>query len=156
MVAHISLEEAQQWFQSTKLQLEAIDAELEATASAMVLGHLADSYDTTTWVDSTSTPSLVRKIISMLHGAWLYNRVVSEQQVENAITYGDRLERAAMTLLESVAAGNVVLTDTTEVNLQDASTAMEFWPTDAATANAELLPEDAASAPRAFSMGKVF
>ena len=78
MVAHISVGEAQAWAEGTKLTISSLDAALEEHLAEEVLRRLDSPFDVSTWVDSTTTPKLVRTIISKLYVAWLYDRQYSE------------------------------------------------------------------------------
>lgn len=145
-MAYISLAEAQQWFAGGRLDLPTVDEELEATAMEVVVSQLRARYDASTWVSPATTPDLVRKIVSLLHSAWYFNRVSNESvQTEYGKSYGDKLESLAMLLLGGLAGGSTPLPDTTPV-LSTASIA--FWPTDDATETEE--------APRAFTMGGTY
>jgi hypothetical protein len=145
-MAHISLEEAQAWLDNNKLTLDEVDSELEEAAVAVAFSALSTRFDTTVWTDDTDTPSLVRKVIAMLHTAWYYNRAYSEEADETP-AYGRWLESLATSLLGGLAGGSIDVDPDSEDD-RGSWAYPSFYPTDLAT-----LDEDA---PRAFSMGKVF
>jgi hypothetical protein len=145
-MAYISLSEAQQWFEGTRLTLTALDLELEASAMEMVQSHLRSRYTTDGWTNISTTPTVIRKIISLLHAAWYFNRTLMESvEMDTGSSYGDRLESLAMSLLGGVAGGSIAIPG--EEPLVSA-TAMAFYPTDDTTA--------AGTTPQAFQMSAVF
>jgi hypothetical protein len=104
---------------------------LEASAMDIVRAAVRTRYDTSTWISPATTPGQVRTVISLLHGAWWFNRVASESmQMEFGSGYGDRLESLAMSLLGGIAGGSTSLEDDFPV-LTNAQLA--FYPTDATT-----------------------
>jgi hypothetical protein len=103
---HVTIEEVQQWLEPTKLTVPSVDVELEATAALLVLNTLSTEYTTTTWVDDTTTPPIVRKIISMLVAAWLYNRAYSEETPDGN-NYALWLESKAYALLQGLVSGTI-------------------------------------------------
>lgn len=110
MAAVISLAEAQQWLETTKLGLASLDAELEDSGQAWAFGVVGQAYDTTNWVTPASTPRLVRKAISMWVAGWEYNKRYSEEAAQ-AGAYGNTLIATAQALLEGVADGVIDLDD---------------------------------------------
>jgi hypothetical protein len=127
----MSLAEARQWFSSDKIDMSVIDVTLEASAMDIVRAAVRTRYDTSTWISPATTPGQVRTVISLLHGAWWFNRVASESmQMEFGSGYGDRLESLAMSLLGGIAGGSTSLEDDFPV-LTNAQLA--FYPTDATT-----------------------
>lgn len=141
-MAFISLQEAQQWFKGDRLVFTAVQVELEATAMEIVTSAVRVRYDVSTWVDGASTPGLIRKIVSLLHGAWYFNSVAGESlQMEYGKTYGDKLESLAMLLLAGIAGGSTPLDD---LEPTISATEIAFYPTDDSTT--------AGDTPRVFSM----
>lgn len=135
MSAHVTVAEVQQWLETSKLDLSgSFDLDLEASAAELVLSRLRAGYATDTWVDESTTPTLVRMIIAMFVAGWTYDRSFSEQGTETT-SYGKQLESAAMDLLGGLVAGSSILS---EGSLErDATSYPAFWPTDAATQIAE-------------------
>lgn len=149
-MAHITLSEAQAWLEGTKLTLPSLDIELEAQTSSEVLGRVSQAYDVSGWTNSSNTPRLVRKIISMLYAGWYYDRAYSETDDTN--DYALRLKAAADALLESIVAG---ITDLEEVPGDPTIGNPAFFPTDESTANSPTR-DNPSDGPAAFSMGMRF
>jgi hypothetical protein len=154
MTVHVTVSEVQQWIQDTRLTVGSVNTDLESSAFSRVVGALALRYTTATWVDASSTPALVRSIISMLIAAWTINRAHAET-VGDVDAYGVHLESSAMVLLGGLADGSILIDDTA---IGDYSTGQPaFWPTDNATTIAEEEGWDAeGAAPLLFTAGKVF
>jgi hypothetical protein len=167
-MAHILLSEAQQWLENTKLSLTSLDTLLESTVSTNVLGRLADTYsDPTfgvqTWIDTNTTPALVRQIISMFYAGWTYDRAYSEMVAgagtgrDPATTYGTMLRQYAETLLVGVISGSILLL---EIAPNEADTAPEFYPTDQSSTTEALISntdrDDTSLGPQLFGVQKVF
>jgi hypothetical protein len=152
---HIDLQDVQQWLEVSKHQVTAVDAAQEATAFDIVVGALSARYDVDVWVDATTTPRMVKTVVSMLIAGWTYNRSYAEQIASGIDSYGDRLVSSAMSLLGGLADGttDIIGEDETDANISGPV----FWPTDLATTIAEDEGDDAdGAAPRKFSMGRTF
>jgi hypothetical protein len=122
----LTTEEIQQWLEKTKFRVQEVPVELEASARDVVFSSAARVYDTTTWVDEATTPSLIRKIMSMLVAAWTYEAALSESTTDTN-QYAALLEQRAMLLLSGVNEGTI---DLSEVEgTVGASTGPAFWPT---------------------------
>lgn len=150
MAAHITKEEAQAWAEGTKLTISALDTELELHMATEVIVRLDSVADTSTWVDSTSTPKIVRTIISKLYVAWLYDRQYSED-IADGSAYADRLKANAEMLIMGILDGTIDIPGV----IATGSGTPGFYPTDASSA---LTPtfDDPSLGPAAFSMGKMF
>lgn len=109
-MARISVGEAKQWLEETKLDITVLDTELERSVSTMVLAKTSGTYDVSGWTSPATTPALIRKIISMLYASWFYNRQYSEES-EAESWYARRLAESAYMLMEGVSAGTVLLPD---------------------------------------------
>lgn len=154
-MTHVTPDEVQQWIQDSRLSIDAVDPVLDNTAHARVVAALALRYDTTTWVNVGTTPTLVRAIESMLQAATIINRAHAET-MDEVDAYGVHLESSAIDLLGGLADGSIILDDTP--NSGDyASGQPSVWPTDTATQIAvdEGWEADGA-APLMFTVGKVF
>lgn len=94
----ITLAEASAWGEKTKLApaLVTLDSELLGQIQVEVLGHIAAVADTSTWVSSGTTPSLVKTIIAKLYIAWVIDRQYSEDEELSA--YAALLRASAITL----------------------------------------------------------
>lgn len=151
-MTHITLKEAQAWLETTKLSLSQLDADLESQVATMVIGKLVTIYpvDALTWVDATTTPSIVRKIISMYYCGWYYDRQYSETSDSN--DYANRLRRMADDLLDGLIDGSI---DIIEIPGMPPTSEPEFFPTDVSSANCPSV-EFPSDGPPKFTMGQIF
>lgn len=81
MVNLITLQEAQAWGEKTKLApawQNGLDQALLEQVQVEVLGNISIVADTSTWVDSLTTPGLVKTILAKMYVAWLIDRQYSE------------------------------------------------------------------------------
>lgn len=152
MAAHITLLEAQAWADGRKLVLTSVDNELEVSQTSQVFGSLSQVYDTSTWVDALTTPTLVRKIIAMLYVGWYFQRAYSEDA--DLSTYGLLLVAQAQKLLDGLIAGSIVL-PITEAPAPLNNDRPSFYPTDASSA-LDPTVSDMSLGPAAFSMGQIW
>jgi hypothetical protein len=153
-MTHITVAEAQAWLESSKLTLTSLDTEQEAQIASQVLARVVSAYpeDAVAWVDSTTTPRLIRSIIAMMYAGWYYDRQYSENPEDNS--YADRLRAAAESLLEGIIAGTI---DVVEVDDLPNIGQPAFYPTDASSApDAKPSSTDPSAGPALFSIGKVF
>lgn len=127
-MAIVSLAEVQGWLEKTKLRIPQFDPQLEATASNIAVGTLAEVYDTTLWVNEAGTPALVRNVIAMLVAAWTYNKAYSEEDPDGS-GYAMWLEAKAMGILAGIKDGSIDLAEVPGVAASSAS--ISFLPNDA-------------------------
>lgn len=160
-MAHFSIFEVNSWADQVKLQIDRIDAALEDSVWDQIVAVAANAYDTTTWVDESTTPSLIRKIAAMEYVSWMINRIYSED--EGVSPYAAVLHRRADTLLSGIADGTVILTDAVSSSLND--TIPAFYPNEASSAMPtphdpsvawSAWTDDQSVGPSKFSMGSVF
>jgi hypothetical protein len=148
-MARIQKEDAQGWVESTKLPLSSLDIALLTQIEGEVLARLATAYDTSTWLDQTSTPLVVRVIIAKTYVAWIYDRQYSENQT-GGNDYAAMLRTNAEMLIVGLVNGTI---DIPGVN--PTGSIPSFYPNDASSAQ-DPTPDDTSLGPAAFSMGKVF
>lgn len=146
----------QPWLESTKLTLEPDDIlDEEPIASELVRSKLSSRLDVSTWVDVSTTPTLVKQMIGMLVAAWRYNKHYSESDEDAGNPYANKLERMVLGtppdfedgLIYDILNGTIDLLDVTE-DLTETGT-IAFYPDD--TVGVEY-PEEAAR----FTMGTIF
>lgn len=152
MVAHITADEANAWADKVKLNLGELDGELENAQAVQVLGRISQAYTVSGWVDTTTTPSLIRKIIAMLYTGWYFQRTYSEDQ--DVSTYGVMLIGQAETLIDGIIDGSIGLVDALP-GIDLGGSVPVFYPSDESSA---LVPtiDDSSLGPAKFSMGKVW
>lgn len=112
---------------------------------------LSSVYDTSSWVDETSTPKIVRVIIAKMYASWHIDKTYSENQDEGN-DYAARLLANANMLLAGLVSG---LFEIPEVPSPENPGTASFYPTDASSAM-EPTFEDPSLGPARFSLGKVF
>lgn len=111
----ITLAEAQAWGEKTKLlpALSELDTDLLAQLEAETLAQVATVADTSTWSDSSTTPSLVKTILARNYVAWIIDRQYSED--EDLSNYSALLRTGAMLLLTGIMSSAIdipgVITD---------------------------------------------
>lgn len=128
MAIVITLAELQAWFESTKLEQRSVDATLEETARELVYSKVSGVYDTSSWVSVDTTPSLIRKVISLYVAAWIYKRAYSEDVRDTSETYGEELENMAKEVLAGIVDGSVDLP--AETVPSNGTGQPIFWPND--------------------------
>jgi hypothetical protein len=146
----IDVDDAQAWCEPTKLQVTQLDARLVVQVETQVLGRLGAGFDTATWVSTTTTPQIIKSIISMFYVSWLYDRQYSEEQ-ESGNDYAALLRSQAETLLIGVINGSIDVPGTPGTTSEGPS----FYPTDESSL---LCPTnlDSSLGPAAFTTGDRF
>lgn len=150
-MARITTTDAQGWAESTKMTVSSLDASLVSQIETEIISRLNSIYVTTGWIDSTSTPSVVKVIIAKTYIAWLYDRQYSENQ-ENGNDYAAMLRANAEMLMEGLINGTIGIPGETPTG---AGIGPSFYPNDASSA-LEPTIDDPSLGPAKFSMGKVF
>ncbi len=112
-----------------------METELIAHLETEILARLNSVYDTSTWVDSTTTPKLVRTIISKTYASFYIDRWYSEDQ-EEGNDYAARLMQNAEMLITGIIDGNIEIPGE---GVPDTPRGPSFFPTDASSA---LTPTD--------------
>jgi hypothetical protein len=150
-MSHITVANAQAWTEKTKLDLGAtLDGELEDQLSLQVLAKVAGTVDTSTWVDQSTTPRIIKSVIAMLYAATWYRRTYSEES--DTPTYADILQGMAENLLEGILAGTV---DIVEITTDDTISEAQSYPTDTSSALSPTV-DDPSLGPNAFSMSTIW
>lgn len=151
-MAHVTIEDINAWTDGVKLEPTQIDADLENQQAEEVIARVASAYNTTTWVNDSSTPGLIKKLISMLYVGWYYQRTYSEDN--NVNSYGLMLIAQANLLISGIIAGTTVLLDA-PVGSATGSDSPVFYPTDASSI---MWPtrDDRSLGHEAFSMGQIW
>jgi len=150
-MARITPADAQGWAETTKLSVSTLDASLVGQIETEVLGLLSSAYDTTTWIDETTTPNLVKVIIAKFYVAWFYDRQYSENQTEGN-DYAALLRTNAQMLIDGLIDGTIDIPGETPAG---SGLGPAFYPNDASSA-LEPTFDDPSLGPARFSMGKVF
>jgi hypothetical protein len=155
----------QAWAEDSKLAnvtgYNTIDSDLEQIVTIEVFAQIQTMFDTSTWLDETTTPALVQTILSMMYVSTLLQRVyVTDEEV---VSYATRLNKWATNTITSLLQGDTLLVDqgTTGQTISDTQSAPVFFPTDLSsstpTDNCNDLDVTAESdGDVAFTMGAVF
>lgn len=144
-MALIKTDDVQAWFTDDRLSLELTDDLPEAVnVEAKVLAKCSTRYDVSTWVDFSTTPQLVKSVISAQVAAIRYRKHYADQLDE--LLYADWLDEWAMKCLEGIVSGTIPLIDIPADELLDAQLA----------AGASFYPDDSTTPGPKFQMDQVF
>lgn len=149
-MARITVKQAQSWSEKTKLPITDLDTDLLTQVENQVLGALTAGFDTSTWLDASTTPAIVQQILSMLYVSWFYNRQYSEDQ-EHVNVYATLLRAEAESLIQGILNGSVIMPGLPPSTEEGPS----FYPTDSSSSQ-EATTLDSSLGDASFSMGKVF
>ena len=154
-MSRVTVEEVRALAERTKLKIETLDTELLLHFEEEVIDRLSAQIDAATiasWADVSTTPKLIRTIISRKYFAWFYFRQYSEDVGTNENTYANKLDASAEMLITGILDGSIIVPGITA----DIST-ITFYPTDVSTAtDPRDVPSDPSVGPAAFSMTTIF
>jgi hypothetical protein len=154
-MARVTVPELQAWVEGTKFTivtpLSATNTQLLLQIEEEILSRVANAYDTSTWVDETTTPRLIRVAIAKKFVAWAYRRQYSESLGEDDATYAALLEANSEMIIQGILDGSIEIPDLPP----SFTTGLSFYPTDASSALSPT-PEDPSLGPEKFSMGMTF
>ena len=107
MASLITVAEAAAWGEKTKLAtaLASLDTDLLEQVQAEVLGSVAAVADTSTWISSETTPTLVKTVIAKMYVAWIIDRQYSED--DELSTYAALLRTTSQTLLDAIVSSEI-------------------------------------------------
>lgn len=146
----IKADDVRAWVESSKLNPQALDLVFLDQLEEEVLARVGSVYDTSTWVNDTNTPKLIKVIIAKTYSGWLYDKYYSENQSEPN-NYSQMLKANAEMLIAGLVDGTIELPGVVPAAPQSAS----FYPNDASSAQEPTL-EDPSLGPAKFSLGRVF
>lgn len=155
-MAYLTKEQVNVWLAETKLQVSAIDADLDTAVADAGLAVLSVRYATSTWADGASTPELVVQALSMLYASWYLQRQIgADDDALDETSYPIRLEKRAMAVLQGI------LDRTIEIDVDPDPTLAAidqplFFPTDSSTQLSVDDPTDPDGSPRVFAMNQRF
>ena len=151
-MSRITVQNAKGWVRSTKFNVGDIDTDLCDQIESEVLARISSSYDVSTWLDASTTPSLVRTAIAKLYVAWLYAKAYSEDE-ETVPEYARALQANAEMLIVGIIDGTINLPDA--LPSDSGSGQPSFYPTDASSSMCPT-DDDSSLGDASFSMGRVF
>lgn len=151
-MARITPGDANAWTDKAKLNLTALDSELETSVASQVLGRVSQIYDVSGWTDQNSTPELIKSIIAMMYVAWHFQRVYSEDT--DISNYGILLMDRAEALLDGIVSGVSTIVGVTPLGGADTAT-VSFYPTDLSSAQTPTFDDPSLGGPR-FTVGHLW
>jgi hypothetical protein len=151
-MSRITVQNARGWVRTSKFGVDELDVDLCDQIETEVLSRIRSAYDTSTWINETTTPSLVRTAIAKMYVSWLYAKTYSEDE-EQVPEYARALQRNAEMLITGIIDGTIELSDATPAD--SGSGRPSFYPDDTSSAQCPTF-DDPSLGPAAFSMGKVF
>lgn len=153
-MARITLLEAKAWAEATKFTIVDItsspNVDLLLEIEEEVIARVSSAYDTTTWVDATTTPKLVRVAIAKKFICWAYRRQYSESITGNDASYAALLDANAELIIQGIVDGSIEIPGITVIVGLPA-----FYPTDVSSGQTPTT-DDTSLGPNKFSMGVTF
>jgi hypothetical protein len=133
-MAYIAAANVNDWLEATKSSVaDPLAAGMMQLAQDKVLGRLAATFDTTTWLDEDTTPALIVTIMSMLYAASYYRMVYSEDLEDGVgLNWAQWLEQSAEGYLTMIIDGTLELPDLGDPTLSIGYPS--FYPNDLAPA----------------------
>ena len=98
------------WTDKDRLNLTALDLDLESQIASQVIAQASQAFDTSTWVSEATTPTLIKSVMAMMYVGRIYqNRNIDS--VDDLTFYGSKLIQDANSLLNNIISGLIVLRD---------------------------------------------
>jgi hypothetical protein len=151
-MAYITARDANAWADKFKLNLTALDDDLEVSVASQVLARVSQRYDTSAWLTPETTPSLIKSIIAMMYTGWYFQRVYSEDT--DISTYGALLLTRAEDLIDGIVSGSNILVEEVVIGGADTDTA-SFYPNDLSSAQSPTFDDMSLGGPK-FTMGQIW
>ena len=146
------LDDVKAWLDSTKLTPSAIETSLSTQITEQVFSRLRPTFPSAiTWTDESSTPKLIRSIVSMLYSAAIYERAYGDDH-DDAANYAGWLRSLAEANIQGLIAGTLEIIED-DSNLDDGSPV--FFPTDLSSSQPATKDNPSDGGPY-FTMGMVF
>lgn len=115
MAIYLDPADVNNWFEGSKLTLDQINVGIETVAATTIVGRLTNAYDTSSWVDESTTPALVIQLIAMHYAAAYYRRAYSEDLVDGVgLNWAEWLERSVEGYITMILDGAIDLEGETE------------------------------------------
>lgn len=149
----ITVQEVNAWLEKTKVALTALDSELVGSIAEQVIAAVSDMVDPTSWLDPTTTPSLIRKIIAMQYAGWYYQRTYSEDEETNS--YGLLLLGQAERLITGIREGSLTIAGSVPADGAAFNTQPSFYPTDFSSMQSPTSTDPSLGGPK-FTMGTIW
>lgn len=107
MAALIATSDVNAWLDIKKATITLLEGALLDQVTSYVLGSISNRYATGGWTGPTTTPLIVKRILSMFYAGYYYLKIYSTDSEPS--DYGEMLLRDAQILLDSVLNGNVLI-----------------------------------------------
>lgn len=150
---HIAPADVNAWLEETKLSLSALNAALEQAARDQVMGRLASVFDVSTWLDTATTPNMVKTIMSMYYASWIYDKAYADDSTDTS-NYAYVLRRMADANINGLLSGDIILEE--DPSAVDAHDVPSFFPNDASSDDRIGFHEDPSDGGPAFMLGTTF
>lgn len=135
-MALIAASDVQAWITTDRLLVDASDLSEEPNVSAEVLAKVSVTYDVSAWVSTSTTPNLIKSVISARVAAIRYSKHYADQLDE--LLYADWLNNWVISILEGIINGSIPLLDTVtddELTTAQVAASVKFFPTDISSAD---------------------
>jgi hypothetical protein len=161
-MAHFAPHEGNAFLEGTKLSLSTVESDLDSTCALQILPRLQIAYDTSSWTDESTTPTLIRSLIAMLYVASVYDRTYSDNTDPSLSNYARSLRRIVEANITGLLNGTIVLPEQPDV--ADVLGTPLFFPNDASSQLGKAADceggmgtlDDPSNTDASFSMGSVF
>lgn len=150
-MTHIIVQDAQVYTDNTKLAIASLDADLESSVVTEIFAVLSSAYNTSIWLDVSTTPKLVKKVLAMTYVGYYFKRTYSEEDLPSS--YGNQLLDDAARIAAGIVNGSLTLIDA--VAPATNTSQPSFFPNDASSI-LQPTPNDRSLGGARFSMNKVF
>lgn len=150
----ITVQEVNGWLEKTKSLITALDSELAGSVTEQVFATVRQVIDPASWIDASTTPTIIRKIIAMLYAGWYYQRTYSEDEETNS--YGLLLIGQAERLLAGIASGALIIDGATPaVSVAAGLGRPNYYPNDLSSSLSPTIDDPSLGGPR-FTMGTIW
>ena len=109
-MAYIDVQLANAWTDKDRFNLTAIDVNLENQIASQVIERASQAFDTSLWVNTGTTPTIIKSIIAMIY-VGRSGQARTQDNINGVDNYWTKLVEDAMRLLDSVIRGELVLRD---------------------------------------------
>jgi hypothetical protein len=100
--------DVQAWCEPTKLPIAELEDVLDTQVEAQVMGTLEAGFDVSPWVDTDTTPRIIRNAIAMKYASLLYDRTYSEDS-DSSNAWAARLDMMSDDLISGMLDGSVTI-----------------------------------------------
>ena len=109
-MSYIDVTLANAWTDKDRLNLTAIDVNLENQIASQVIQRASRAFDTAYWENSATTPPIILSIIAMIYTG-RYGQSKTQDNISGIDNYWTKLVEDANKILESLILGEITLVD---------------------------------------------